>query len=245
MGAENADPAPIPRGSGDERTRDVDAALIRRVATADRGAMHLLFSRHHLAVYRFVLLRLQHKALAEDVTSEVFLDVWRNAGRFDNRFAALTWILAIARHKAFTAKPRIQPGCSSAAASDDDRVAVLRRCMTRLSAEHREVMDLVYYQEQSIDSVATILSIARGTARMRVLCARRLGGRVEKVRPRLGCCPMSTGHQMLHCHSPRKRGTNSATYVGATGSPTWAGDDAAAIPSKLNDSCRGRDSVRD
>ena len=46
-------------------------------------------------------------ALSEDVTREVFLDVWRCAGRFEGRSTVLTWILAIARHKAFSARPRL------------------------------------------------------------------------------------------------------------------------------------------
>jgi len=164
---------------------DTDAALIQRVTTADRNAMRILFSRHHLAVYRFVMQRLQDKALAEDVTSEVFLDVWRSASQFQGRSAVLTWILAIARHKTFGARPKsiIHFGGDIAAAecADDpeaplqvqDRKTVLRKCMTQLSVEHREVIDLVYYQEQSMESVATILGIPRSTAKTRVFYARK------------------------------------------------------------------------
>jgi hypothetical protein len=46
-------------------------------------------------------------ALSEDVTREVFLDVWRCAGRFEGRSTVSTWILAIARHKASSARPRL------------------------------------------------------------------------------------------------------------------------------------------
>lgn len=168
--------------------------LMRRIATADRAAMHTLFSRHHLAVYRFVLQRLHDKALAEDVTSEVFLEVWRHAGRFEGRSAALTWILAIARYKTFTARPHsgVPSGSDMACGLENpddpeaplqtrDRNTVLRKCITRLSAEHREVIDLVYYQEQSMESVATILGIPRGTAKTRVFYARkRLADELKK-----------------------------------------------------------------
>ena len=162
---------------------DTDPALIQRVATADRNAMRILFSRHHLAVYRFVMQRLRDKALAEDVTSEVFLDVWRSASQFQGRSAVLTWILAIARHKTFAARPKsvTRHGDIAAAYADDpeaplqvrDRKMVLRKCMTRLSPDHREVIDLVYYQEQSMESVATILGIPRNTAKTRVFYARK------------------------------------------------------------------------
>jgi RNA polymerase sigma-70 factor, ECF subfamily len=159
---------------------------MRRIAAADRSAMHTLFLRHHLAVYRFVLQGLQDKALAEDVTSEVFLDVWRRASRFQGRSTVLTWVLAIARQKtgrAVRPKGRAPRGGDAAVAENfddpaaslpaEDRNTVLRRCMTRLSAEHREVIDLVYYQEQSMESVAAILGVPRNAAKTRVFSARR------------------------------------------------------------------------
>ena len=62
--------------------------------------MQVLFARHHARIYRFVLRLLGSEALAEDVTSEVFLDVWRQAQRFEARSAVTTWLLAIARYKA-------------------------------------------------------------------------------------------------------------------------------------------------
>ena len=183
----------VRRGGRSVNTEDV--VLMRRVAAADRNAMHVLFSNHHVAVYRFVLQRLRDKALAEDVTSEVFLDVWRHAARFEGRSTVLTWILAIARRKTFAA--RSNPRCvqfdhditDNRDSADDpdaplqarDRSIVLRKCITKLSAEHREVIDLVYYQEQSMESVATILGIPRNTAKTRVFYARkRLADELKK-----------------------------------------------------------------
>jgi RNA polymerase sigma-70 factor (ECF subfamily) len=195
FGAARSHPRPLRRGGRD--TSAEDAALIRRVAAADRTAMHTLFSKHHVAVYRFVLQRLRDRALAEDVTSDTFLDVWRHAGRFEGRSAVLTWILAIARHKMFAARlnPRsVQLDSDVAGSQEDcandpdaplqarDRSTILRRCITRLSAEHREVIDLVYYQEQSMESVATILGIPRNTAKTRVFYARkRLADELQKA----------------------------------------------------------------
>jgi RNA polymerase sigma-70 factor, ECF subfamily len=169
---------------------------MRRIAAADRSAMHTLFLRHHLAVYRFVLQGLQDKALAEDVTSDVFLDVWRRASRFQGRSTVLTWVLAIARQKTgAAARPKgLAPrdadiGAAVAKSFDgpavpqqaEDRNTVLRRCMTRLSAEHREAIDLVYYQEQSMESIATILGVPRSTAKTRVFSARkRLADELKK-----------------------------------------------------------------
>src|SRR5262249_31142985 len=73
-------------------------ALIAKIASG--LAMQVLFARHHARIYRFVLRLLGSEALAEDITSEVFLGVWRQAHRFEARSAVTTWLLAIARYKA-------------------------------------------------------------------------------------------------------------------------------------------------
>ena len=79
-----------------------DEVLIGRIANGDRLAMQVLFARHHVRVYRFVLRLVRNEATAEDLISEVFLDVWRQAGRFEGRSAASTWMLSIARFKALS-----------------------------------------------------------------------------------------------------------------------------------------------
>ena len=73
-----------------------DEALIARIASADRLAMQVLFARHHARIYRFVLRLVRDQSKAEDLISEVFLDVWRQADRFEGRSAVSTWLLAIA-----------------------------------------------------------------------------------------------------------------------------------------------------
>ena len=69
-------------------------------------AMQVLFARHHVRVYRFALRFVRNEATAEDLISEVFLDVWRQAGKFEGRSAASTWMLSIARFKALSALRR-------------------------------------------------------------------------------------------------------------------------------------------
>ena len=58
-----------------------DEVLIGRIANGDRLAMQVLFARHHVRVFRFVLRLVRNEATAEDLISEVFLDVWRQAGQ--------------------------------------------------------------------------------------------------------------------------------------------------------------------
>ena len=85
-----------------------DEMIVGRIAQGDRLAMHTLFARHQTRIYRFVLRLLNDEAAAEDVVSEVFLDVWRQAGRFEGRSTVSTWLLSMARFKAISAMRRRQ-----------------------------------------------------------------------------------------------------------------------------------------
>src|SRR3954466_13977999 len=80
-----------------------DEMLLESIAKGDRSAMHLLYSRHNVRVYRFVLRIVRATTMAEDLVSQVFLDVWRTARQFEGRSQVSTWLLSIARFKALTA----------------------------------------------------------------------------------------------------------------------------------------------
>jgi RNA polymerase sigma-70 factor (ECF subfamily) len=165
-----------------------DDVLIGRIATGDRLAMQVLFARHHVRVYRFVLRLVRDESVAEDLISEVFLDVWRRAGRFEGRSQVSTWLLAIARFKALSALRRrsdeeLDDETAEAIedTSDDpevaldkkDKSAAIRKCLQKLSAEHREIIDLVYYHEKSVEEVAKIVGIPENTVKTRMFYARK------------------------------------------------------------------------
>jgi RNA polymerase sigma-70 factor, ECF subfamily len=173
-----------------------DEVLIGRIASGDRLAMQVLFARHHVRVYRFVLRLVSDPTLAEDLISEVFLDVWRQAGRFEARAAVSTWLLAIARFKALSAlrkKPEAELTEEMAEAIEDtsdtpeaalqkkDKGEILRECLKSLSAEHREIIDLVYYHEKSVEEVAGIVGIPENTVKTRMFYARKRLSEVLKA----------------------------------------------------------------
>src|SRR5262245_6402842 len=83
-----------------------DEVLIRRIAGGDQLAMRTLFGRYRVNLYRWLLRLVGEEALAEDLLSEVFLDVWRQAASFEARSSVSTWLLAIARYKALSARRR-------------------------------------------------------------------------------------------------------------------------------------------
>jgi RNA polymerase sigma-70 factor, ECF subfamily len=165
-----------------------DEVLIGRIANGDRLAMQVLFARHHVRVFRFVVRLVRNESTAEDLISDVFLDVWRQADRFEGRSAVTTWLLSIARFKALSAlrrRPDEELDEETAGAIEDpsddpevaldkkDKGAIIRKCLTGLSAEHREIIDLVYYHEKSIEEVAEIVGIPENTVKTRMFYARK------------------------------------------------------------------------
>jgi RNA polymerase sigma-70 factor, ECF subfamily len=164
-----------------------DHELVRLIAADDNNAMRVLFARHNVRVFRFVVRIVGNEATAEEVVSEVFIDVWRNASRFEGRSQVATWILGIARYKALTAARRRSTGeigddvtsiedpsdNPETAAQKTDRSAILRSCLEQLSPAHREIIDLVYYHERSIDDAAKIINVPPNTVKTRMFYARK------------------------------------------------------------------------
>jgi RNA polymerase sigma-70 factor, ECF subfamily len=178
-----------------------DEILIEQIAAGSKPAMQALFARHRTRVYRWLLRFVSNETLAEDLLSEVFLDVWRQAGRFQCRSSVSTWLISIARHKALSARRRrtdaeldekIETTVADpandpeVALQEKDRGELLRQALVRLSPEHREVIDLVYYHEKSVDEVAHILDVPTATVKTRMFYARKklaeLVNAAEKVR---------------------------------------------------------------
>ncbi|HEX4410425.1 MAG TPA: sigma-70 family RNA polymerase sigma factor [Xanthobacteraceae bacterium] len=165
-----------------------DEALVGLIANGDRDAMRVLFARHNVRVFRFTMRFMNNEASAEDAVNEVFLEVWRSAGTFEARSKAATWILSIARHKALSSLRRrsfdeLDEGMAEriedpsddpeAMMQNSDRSEALRACLAQLSPAHREVIDLIYYHEQSIDEVARIVGVPANTVKTRAFHARQ------------------------------------------------------------------------
>ena len=155
-----------------------DAALIGLIADGDKRAMQVLYARHNVRVYRFILRLTGNQSLAEDLVSEVFLDVWRQAEAFESKSQVSTWLLAIARYKALSALRRRTDEhlddqmAASIEDTADDPETVVQKCLTQLSPAHREVIDLVYYHEKSVDEVAQIVGVPSATVKTRMFYAR-------------------------------------------------------------------------
>ena len=174
--------------SRDVANETTDGALVASIAQGDKRALQTLYGRHNVRVYRFALRFLNDEALAEDMVSEVFFDVWRQAERFEARSKVSTWLLAMARNKAlsvlrrrsteeldeevaeFIEDPSDNPEVSM---QKKQQTSLLQECLTQLSPAHREIVDLVYYHGKTIDEVVEIIGVPVNTVKTRMFYARK------------------------------------------------------------------------
>ena len=165
-----------------------DDMLLESISDGDRTAMHTLYARHNVRVYRFILRIVRDTTIAEDLVSQVFLDVWRTARQFEGRSQVSTWLLSIARFKALTALRQrrfedIDQDEVREIADDSDTPetslersttsAILRACVAKLSPAHREIITLIYYHEKSVEEVGQIIGIPQSTVKTRMFYARK------------------------------------------------------------------------
>ena len=194
------DSEPIGRAScnwkADRRFAEEDVSdelLLKHVAGGDKAAMHIMFARHRGRVSRFIQRMVRNPAIVDDLVSQVFLDVWRSANRFESRARVSTWLLSIARFKAMsslrqrTYEPLDQDdmlGITDAADTPEaaldrkERSGILRGYIDKLSPAQRDVIDLFYYREKSIAEVSAIVGIPQATAKSRLFYARKQLARI-------------------------------------------------------------------
>ncbi|RWC02694.1 sigma-70 family RNA polymerase sigma factor [Mesorhizobium sp.] len=175
---------------------ETDRALVDRVAKGDRAAVRLLFMRHHARIYRFVARQTGSEMMADDITNEVFLELWRQAPGFEGRSEVSTWLLGIARFKALSllrkkkedwiddddaAQVPDSADTPEVVTMKEDKAAALRRFVDALPEEHRTVIDLAYYHGQSVTEIGEVLSIPVATVKTRMFYARKKLGEALKA----------------------------------------------------------------
>jgi len=171
-----------------------DETLIKAVAFGDKDAMQALYKRYNVHIYRFIRRLVGDRQSTENLVSDVFLEVWQHADHFEGRSKVSTWLLSISRFKALSmlrqrrdlkrAEYADFERCDAGFIEDPadnpenavvkkDACALMRACINQLSPEHREIIDLIYYHEKTIDEVAMIIRAPRNTVKTRAFYARR------------------------------------------------------------------------
>ena len=172
-----------------------DQALMERIARQDQSALRSFYARHQVRTYRFILRLVRNEAIAEELTNEVFMEVWRSAAKYEGRSSPSTWMLSIAHNRSVSVLRKRQDenwdedSASQIADDDDDpevtaqktdKGVLLRQCLNKLSDEHRKIIDLVYYHEKSISEVSAIVGIPEATVKTRMFYARKRLSEVMK-----------------------------------------------------------------
>jgi RNA polymerase sigma-70 factor, ECF subfamily len=176
----------------DVYTPDADE-LLPRVAAGDQEAFAALFDRYRRDVFRFALHMTASRAVADDVTQEVFLAAMRAASRYQPGRSERSWLLGIARNQvrrrldgervtvAFAADDSPEAIASPAERDDPlrsivegERVEAVRKAVASLPVHYREAVVLCDLEEQSYLEAAAALGCAVGTVRSRLSRAREL-----------------------------------------------------------------------
>jgi RNA polymerase sigma-70 factor (ECF subfamily) len=142
----------------------------------ERAAFERLYEEQGSPVRSFLRLAMGNSSVADDLTQETFLQLWRRRGAIDpGRGGAKAYLLGIARKKAADwwrrNKARAAVGSEAAIASSDG--LAIRDAMNQLPEESREVLWLREVEGYSYEELAEILKIPIGTVRSRLHAARR------------------------------------------------------------------------
>lgn len=163
---------------------DLDA-LVSRVSRGDEAAFATLYDELGPSVYGMSLRVVRDRARAEEITQEVFLQIWQTATRFDPaRGRAKSWILTLAHRRAVDAVRHDQAATNREARYDwsagpdydhvEEEVTVrleheqVRRCMDGLTDLQREVVTLAYYKGYTYAEVASVLEANPATVKTRM-----------------------------------------------------------------------------
>jgi len=164
-----------------------DEVLVRRVAgSGDEEALSELYDRYAPLIYGAGVRYLGDRSLAEDLTQDVFMAVWRSAGSFDpSRASFATWIHRITRNRATDlirrrrARVRTVGEDSAPEAGEEDPAGDLSRsfdvasALSRLSPAHRELLTLAYFQGLSQREISDRTGTPLGTVKSRTTAALR------------------------------------------------------------------------
>jgi RNA polymerase sigma-70 factor (ECF subfamily) len=161
-------------------------ALVQSVAAGDQAALHALYERAHRPVFTLVMRITTNRETAEEVTLDVFHDVWRRAPRYDAvDGTVLGWIMNQARSRAIDRlrfdqrKKRVEPQGgdplqTTEAADCQDVVSfkqqsdALRGAMVVLTPDERQAIEAAFFSDLTYAEVAARLNQPLGTVKTRI-----------------------------------------------------------------------------
>lgn len=163
------------------------AALVRQTASGDRSALAALYDGTSAMVYGLVLRIVRDEGAADEVTGDVYVQVWRQAVRYEaERGKALSWLLTVARSRAIdrlraqrargresesleaaARMPALEPGPEECSA-DSQRRRIVQRALATIAPDQRRAIELAYWGGLSHSQVAEALGEPLGTVKTRI-----------------------------------------------------------------------------
>jgi RNA polymerase sigma-70 factor (ECF subfamily) len=161
-------------------------AFVRSVAAGDQAALHALYERTHRLVFTLMVRITANRETAEELTLDVFHDVWRRAGDYDPaNGTVLGWIMNQARSRALDRlrfdrrKKRVQPAAedplaATEAADPHDLLAfeeqrqALRRALAVLTSAERDAIEAAFFFQLTHAEVSVRLNQPLGTVKTRI-----------------------------------------------------------------------------
>jgi RNA polymerase sigma-70 factor (ECF subfamily) len=159
-----------------------DLALLVRIGRGDRAAFSEIYRLYQPRLYGYLRRLLRDPATVEEVLDDVMLVVWKDARKFRGRSALSTWVFGIAYRKAMTAiRAEVRYQAPLDRSADTSAVADkpspdsdwIRAALARLSADHRQVVELTYFSGFSYQEIAEIAGCPVNTVKTRMFHARR------------------------------------------------------------------------
>jgi len=164
--------------------------LVRSIATGDQEALRFLYERSHRLVFTLALRIAGNRESAEEITLDVFHDVWRRSAEYDPADGSvLGWIMNQARSRAIDRvrfdqrKKRVPPERSGihdehiVAAGPADALDAgeqrswLQAALTELTADERKAIETAFFDELTYSETAARLDQPLGTVKTRVRAA--------------------------------------------------------------------------
>ena len=168
--------------------REPDALWIQQIAAGDRDAFEKLYGEYQRRLFRYFLRLVSTTEVAEELTNDVLVEVWKKAGDFRGLSKVSTWIFGIAHYKAMNQYRGKKPATLDieAAANEADPGATpeesaaqvnlkekIKRALHLLSPEHREVMELTFTNGLSYQEISDIMQCPVNTVKTRMFYAKK------------------------------------------------------------------------